>query len=296
VVREVRAHEAHGAEPHAARHRLRATYASLALLLLVSCDLAPPRDDEGGPQVITTTPADGERMVRRRGPFVARFDRRLLPRTVSRATVRLESGVVRPLLSVTYDVLTQSVVAVPFSDEPIAEDVGWRLVLEGVEDLDGRAMPQAHTVQFRTGRDVGPDRVQPVALTFADVAPIFTARCAGAACHGPGPAALGLDLSSARAVRETAINRPSRSFPSGVIGPAGGAGAPVFAGLPLIEVTAGAGRPETSYLVYTVLGDPHIAGSPMPPALRDDPGAGLTPDELRTIAAWISAGAPTEGS
>jgi len=281
-------------QPRAARFRLRAACASLALILLVSCDLAPPRDDEGGPQVVATTPTDGELMVRRRGPFVARFDRRLLPRTVSRATVRLESGVVRPLLSVTYDVLTQSVIVVPFSDEPVAEDVGWRLVLEGVEDLDGRAMPQAHTVQFRTGRDVGPDPMEPETPTFADVAPIFTARCAGGACHGPGPAALGLDLSSARAVRETAINRPSRSFPSGVIGPAGGAGAPVFAGLPLIEVIAGAGRPETSYLVYTLLGDPHIAGSPMPPALRDDPGAGLAPDELRTIAAWIRAGAPTD--
>jgi len=281
-------------QPHAGREQLRAACASFALILLVSCDLSPPRDDEGGPQIITTTPADGELMVQRRGPFVARFDRRLLPRTVSRATVRLESGVVRPLLSVTYDVLTQSVIAVPFSDEPIAEDVGWRLVLEGVEDLDGRLMPQAHTVQFRTGRDVGPDRAEPVAPTFADVAPIFAARCADAACHKPGPAALGLDLSSARAVRETAINRPSRSFPSGVIGPAGGAGAPVFAGLPLIEVIAGEGRPETSYLVYTVLGDPHIAGSPMPPGLRDDPGAGLTSEELRTIAAWIRAGAPTD--
>lgn len=267
--------------------------AFLVALALAGCDFAPAGPEESGPQVVTSSPADGEAGFPRLGPFVARFNRRLLPHTVARANVRLESGVVKPLLSVRYDVLTQTVTAVPFYGDPIAEQVGWRFVLDGVEDLDGRAMAEPHIVRFRTGAEPGPGAAEPPTATFAEIAPIFTARCTGSRCHGPGPAALGLDLSSAVGVRDTAINAPSRSFASGTVGPEGGAGAPVFAGMPLIEVIAGVGRPETSYLVYTVLGDAHIAGAPMPPALRDDPSAGLTPDELRTLSAWIGAGAPT---
>ncbi len=268
---------------------------SSAVLLAgaLGCDLAPIRADELGPRVLESSPADGASDFPRLGPFVARLDRRLLPRTVSRATVRLESGVVSPRLSVRYDVLTQSVIAVPFTGEPIDPSVSWRFIVDGVEDLDGRPMAEPYVAAFRTGPDPGAGLGEPPVVGFADIAPILTARCTGGACHGPGPAALGLDLSSAIGVRDTAINAPARSFPSGALGPAGGAGAPVFAGLPLIDVVAGAGRPETSYLLYTVLGDPHVAGAPMPPALRDDPSAGLTATELRALSTWISEGAPT---
>lgn len=260
---------------------------------LGGCDLPLDRAPESGPSVFASSPSEGEAEVHRLGPFVARFDRRVLPRSVSRATVRLESGVVRPRLSVRYDLLTQSAIAVPFSGDPIAPGVEWRLVIEGVEDLDGRAMEEPYVAHFRSGIELGPGVVEPMPMTFADIEPIFTRRCTGSRCHGPDPPALGLDLSSAIGVRDTAINQPARSFPSGTIGPAGGAGAPVFAGLPLIEVLAGAGHPETSYLVYTVLADPHVVGAPMPPALRDVATAGLTPEELRTLSEWISAGAPT---
>ncbi len=242
--------------------------------------------------MVETSPADGAGGFSRRGPFVARFDRLLLPRTVSRGTVRLESGVVRPLLSVRYDVLARSIVAVPLDDAPIDPDVGWRLVLDGVADLEGRPMDAPHVVSFRTGADVGaPPEALPVA-GYDAVAPIFAVRCAGQACHGPGPAALGLDLSSPEGIHATALNRPARSLASGALGAEGGAGAPRLAALPIIEVIAGRGRPETSYLVYSVLGDPALPGTPMPPAVRDEPGAGLTPAERETLVAWIHAGAP----
>ncbi len=261
-------------------------------LCAAGCDLAPPSLDAPGPSVLDTTPEEGALDVLRRGPFVARFDRLLLPRTVSRGTVRLESGAVRALLSVRYDVLTRTVVAVPLDDAPIAADVGWRLVLDGVRDLDGQPMRAPHTVPFRTGSDPGPDPSPPPAAGYAEVAPIFAARCTGSGCHGPGPTALGLDLSSPAGIRETALNRPARTIASGALGAEGGAGAPVLAGLPIVEVIAGRGRPETSYLVYAVLGDPAVPGVPMPPALRDDPAAGLTDAEKETLVAWIQAGAP----
>jgi hypothetical protein len=267
--------------------------AALVVMPLCACDLPPDRAAERGPAVVSSSPADGDVDVPRLGPFVVRFDRRLLPRTVSRATVRLESGVVAILLSVRYDVLTQSVIAVPLDGRPIDELVAWRLTVDGVGDLDGRPMDAPYVARFRTGVDEGPGLVEPPPATFADVASIFTARCTGSACHGPGPAALGLDLSSASGVRDTAVNQPARSFPPDTLGPSGGAGAPVFAGLPLIEVIAGVGRPETSYLLYTALGDPHVVGAPMPPALRDDPSAGLSPDELDALSSWIRAGAAT---
>jgi len=256
------------------------------------CDVVPPVGDARGPVVVATSPSDRDVGVRRRGPFVARFDRLLLPRTVSRATVRLESGVVRPLLSVRYDVLTRSVVAVPFDDTPIEPDVVWRLVIDGVEDIEGRAMDGPHEVSFQTGTDTGPASVPLPRAGYAEVAPIFAGRCVGDGCHGPGPAALGLDLSSPEGIRATALNRPARSSASGVLGAEGGAGAPRLAALPIVEVIAGRGRPETSYLVYTVLGDPSLPGTPMPPASRDTPSAALTLAERETLAAWIHAGAP----
>jgi hypothetical protein len=265
--------------------------ASLAVAV-VACDLAPPPRDERGPLVVESSPGDGATGVSRRGPFVARFDRLLLPRTVSRATVRLESGVVRPLLSVRYDVLARSVVAVPLDGAPIEAETGWRLVVDGVEDLEGRPMDAPLTIAFRTGSDPGPTPEPLPRVDYAEVAPIFAAHCAGETCHGPGPSAIGLDLSSPAGIRATAINRPARSLASGVLGAEGGAGAPRLVALPIVEVIAGRGRPETSYLVYTVLGDPSLPGSPMPPAVRDDPAAALTPAERETLVAWIHAGAP----
>lgn len=257
--------------------------------LAFGCDLAPDPPSGDPPEVVRTDPADGAVDVPRRGPFLVEVDDRLFPPSVSRATVRVESGAVAAFLSVRFDPVDSTIVATPFFDQPLSTSVTWRLVVEGVRNLDGETMEGTHVTTFRTGEALG-DPYVPESAGWADVEPIFTGACTGATCHGPGEAALSLDLSSAEGVRETAIGVVSREFPAGTAAVEGARGAITLAALPIVDVVAGAGRPATSYLLYKVLDDPHIFGDPMPP-----PGhPPLTPEQIRALAAWILAGAPTE--
>jgi hypothetical protein len=242
--------------------------------------------------VLATSPGDGAVDVPRRMPLRIEVDRPLLPRTVSRATVRIESGVSRPFLSVRFDLVDQVIVATTFTTSPLEPSVVYRLTIEGVRDLDDRELPEPFSMAFRTGTEPG-EPLAPRGAAWADVEPIFERSCADTACHGPGAAVLGLDLSSAEAVRNTAIGRPSLQFPSATSSSEGSGGTLALAGLRIIDVLAGSGRPELSYLLYKMIGDPHALGEPMPPpGDRDHPP--LTDEELRLVADWILAGAPTD--
>lgn len=216
-----------------------------------------------------------------------------MPRTVHRGTVRVESGPQRFFLAVRFDPVDRAIVAEPFDVAALEPNVVYRLKVEGVRDLDDRVIDEPFVATFRTGEELGAIDARPEA-GWAAVEPIFTGRCAGVGCHGPGPAPLGLDLSSAEAVRRTAIGVLSKQLPSGTTGAEGGSGALALAGLPIVDVVAGSGRPATSYLLYKVLGDPHAFGDPMPPTQLLDPAFALSAEELRTLADWILAGAPTE--
>jgi hypothetical protein len=102
---------------------------------------------------------------------------------------------------------------------------------------------------------------------------------------------MGLDLSSAGGVRATAIAVASRELadaPSAAGATRGGLG-----GMPRIAAYGTTGSPETSYLVYKLLGDPHIVGDRMPPP-GDAGVGGLDASAIERIARWISGGAPTE--
>lgn len=260
---------------------------------MAACDVPPRPPSEGeGPSIVASTPMDGEEAVPRRRPMVINVDRPLLPRTVNRASVALESGITSPFLSVRFDVVERAIIATTFTTSALEPDVVYRLIVsEDVRDLDDRPLVEPFEIAFRTSVELG-EPLLPRSATWAEVEPILRRSCTGAACHGPGPAALGLDLSSPEAVRATAIGVPSRQFPSGATGSEGASGTLALAGLRNIDVLAGSGRPETSYLVYKVLGDEHILGDPMPP-----PGDAAHPpleySELRVLADWILAGAPT---
>lgn len=105
-----------------------------------------------------------------------------------------------------------------------------------------------------------------------DVAPIFEKYCSR--CHGSRFPRAGLQLVGAPAADLYAalVDVPSTQLPS----------------MDLIEP----GNPAASYLVNKVnntqggLGCPRGCGRAMPPR-----GAGLTPDELDTVNAWVLAGA-----
>ncbi|MAC29896.1 MAG: hypothetical protein CMH59_26015 [Myxococcales bacterium] len=245
--------------------------------------------DRGGlvldtpPQVVESSPGPDEREVGRRPLYRVRWDRRLSPASVTRATVEVRSGPQRRFLSVRFDPVRSELIARDFGDGVLAPRVEYTLRVEGVRDLDG-VPAEPFEVRFWTG-EAEPEPLLETGVTgWAEVAPLLASRCADAGCHGGPEPALGLDLGSAEGVRETALGVAAVQTGGRVGYPDRGLG-----GFPRIDVTAGGGRPSTSYLVYKLLGDPHAWGEPMP--LGEPP---LEEAEIDLVADWILAGAPTE--
>ena len=208
---------------------------------------------------------------------------RLDPATIDPSTVYLESGTVRPRSGVRYDPLARELEVTAL--ESLAPSVTYRLVLDQIGDLDGNILPERAVFTFVTGEDDSAPEERPV-TTWGDAARVLAARCAVAACHDSGRRA-GLDLSNAAGVRATAIGAQVRGGP-GLGGREYARAGGVLGELPLIDVIAGVGRPEASYLIYKALGDDHAFGEPMPP-----PG-GLGRSEARVLVGWVASGAPLE--
>jgi hypothetical protein len=97
---------------------------------------------------------------------------------------------------------------------------------------------------------------------------------------------VGLDLSSRAGIERTAIGVRASKL-AGTTGDEGARGALQLAGMNIIDVVAGRGSPATSYLVYKVLGDPHVLGERMPEGRPP-----LSEAELRMLSTWIAQGAP----
>lgn len=234
---------------------------------------------QGRSRAVGSYPADGDVEVPRRLEVRVFFDRPLAPRSVSRSAVTLRSGPQTRFLSVRYDPVDRALVARDFFDFALEPRVEHELEVVGVMDLAGSEIPR-YAIRFVTGEVLG--EVPPLgAASWEEASAIFSSRCAGTGCHGGAVPALGLDLSSAAGIRATAFGVPAVSDSIGGLGPRG------LSGFPRIDLLAGAGRPETSRLVYEVLRDPRV-GQPMPP---DEP---LPLAEARVLVDWILAGAPTE--
>jgi len=102
-----------------------------------------------------------------------------------------------------------------------------------------------------------------------DVQPIFTANCAFANCHAGNDAVLGQNLSVGRAYASI-VSVPSSQVPG------------LFRVRPSF--------PDSSYLVHKIQGTQGSVGGGggrMPLG-----GTPLTTEEIATIRAWITAGAP----
>lgn len=256
---------------------------SIASLPIAGCDLPPEPPaavDHAG--VIDTVPEEGARDVDRRPVLGVRFDRPILPRSISGEAVRLASGLRGIALDVRADPLLPGIVITPRGT--LEPDVAWRLEIQGLRDLDGTVVA-AHVLRFRTGSVASPLPAIDVP-PWSEIGPLLAGACGG--CHGGEAPLLGLDLATAEGVRATAIGAVALEIGPGpsAAGTSTGGG---LGGMARIEP----GSPETSYLVYKVLGDPHISGDRMPPPTDAGTG-GLDAPSIAAIARWIAGGAPTE--
>lgn len=252
----------------------------------MGCDIPADREPTSGPAVLASDPADGEIGVERSGAYTVWFDRPVLPRDVHRGRVLLASGGRGVFLSPVFDPVEGSLRLINLGS-PLDPEVRYRLRVSGMRDLDGFTMAEPYEITFDTGtavREATPDEVR-----YADVEPIL-ATCAAAGCHRPPDAVLGLDLSSPAGIRATALNVVAQQSRVGTQADAPYRSVTGLRGLARVDVTGGVGRPSRSYLLYKVLGDPHVIGDRMPPA----PAPALDAAALSLLSRWIFAGAPTD--
>lgn len=258
---------------------------SLALCAVGSCALDISSIDSG-PRLVSSVPAMDEAAASRQGPFTASFDRDLDPRTVSAGSVSIRTGTTSVRLSVRYDPIDRRIIAVPLFDMPLLPDVGYRMTIDGVADLAGNRLAEPAELVFRTGTALTDPSV-PIPPAFEHVLSIFISHCADASCHGSTDPVLGLDLSSPEGIRATAVGVPAEQVRR--IGQTleGARRGPGLLGFPRVDVAAGLGRPQSSYLLYKMLAVPAVSGSAMPPPPRNQ----LSEAEIRQVSEWILAGA-----
>lgn len=222
--------------------------------------------------MVATIPADGAIGVTRDPLIRIEFDRPLSARALATAEIRLRSGEVGIGIEVETDPISHSLEVRVL--RPLLPEVAYVLEVEMPEDLDGN-VGDAVELRFTTSDDDTPVPVR--TATWADVEPTFR-LCA--ACHDASEPPMGMDLSTPEAIARTALGVPARQVAVADGATAASAG---LTGMARIEP----GRPDRSYLVYKVLGDPHILGERMPRSL--DP---LSPAEIEALGLWIRAGAP----
>lgn len=195
------------------------------------------------------------------------------PETTSLQTMLLTSSVFRVPEAYRVDLITRSVVMAPISQ--LSTDLGYSVtVLAGVRSLAGCPAGTGH-IEFTTGSGPvgGPPPPPP---TFADISPIFAARCADNCHAAPDGSCLdapvaGLSLCASEA-RNALFAAPSRQV----------------ATMALVTPLDAA----RSYLMRKLIPAPPDGG-PMTGVMgqREPPGEPLTPEQLRAISDWIDGGA-----
>jgi len=280
-----------------------------------------------------------------------RFDRYLRPSSVLRQSIYVTIGLLDPntgespaggyFFQPRYDPYERTAVfALPPGDRlqpEMRHTVRLRPPVDpsdpaGIRAFDGAPLAEETTYSFTTSSGVtDPDHdvndewpkadwcdALQVPLKLPSVRSVFAA-CARAGCHGGDMPAAGMDLSSADAVRSTALHALAReATPTGTSGEVLTNPPVLGEGMPRIDP----GNPGNSYLVYKLLineanhprpGDPEAVEPTfqggLPPLEPPDPaelarlrnafvilepmpiGGYLTPNQMRSVVAWIGLGA-----
>ncbi|MFL5305510.1 MAG: Ig-like domain-containing protein [Polyangia bacterium] len=223
--------------------------------------------------IVAWSPPSQAESVPTDSPITLTFSDYPDPDTVSLGSVVVTSGPYRVPEAYRVDLLTRSVWMSPIS--LLTPNLGYSITVSPVlKSLAGCSVTRAHA-EFTTGG--GPTgHAPPPAPTFADIGPIFPARCASN-CHADpdggclaAPAA-GVSLCLAEA-RQALVNVPSREL----------------ANLVLVSPFSAA----RSYLMRKLIPS-GPDGGPIPgtPGQREPPDEPLSDDQLRAISDWIDGGA-----
>lgn len=251
----------------------------LLAVLVVGCDIAPASDTHGW-NVELLNP----RAAPSWGPVQVQFDRRLSPSSVGRNSVRLTSGPVSEFLFPSFDPVTNQLNLE--LTRPMLVGASYVVTLVDLVDLDGTALDEPLQLLL------SPVASEPEPIPSPEVAEVlnvFAEHCASASCHGSAEPAAGLDLESSEGLARTAIGHPASQVASfNQLAPIAAAG---LIDLPIVDAQGTSQSASRSYLVYKMLGDPHVLGEAMPP-----PGLGEPPssDQIALVTNWIRHGAPLE--
>lgn len=250
------------------------------LTLVAGCDLPLPAG-HGGPQVVSITPDPSGGDIDRSTVFRIELDRRIAPGSVVQGAVSITSGDEYVWADLAVEVVRPAILVTPWY--PLDPDVEYELTVHALRDLDGHTSTDSEPVVFHTSRASTPGTPDPV--TYADspdneVRQVFD-HCAG--CHAGEHPPLGMDLSTGAMIRATALDVAARQVRPSVGGYLDVDISASIVGLPRIDPH----NPARSYLLYALLGDPHIAGASMP--LDQAP---LPVEQIELLQRWIQAGAP----
>jgi len=242
--------------------------------LVAGCDQGTQKNQEtalGGTVAIVDSNL-GSGTLAQNGTVRLRFNRYLLPSTVTRQAVVLLDASDQPVSSplVTYDPVTLSVsLSNPTPAMPwLTPGQPYKVVLPlpgesatgtSLRAIDGAGLDPAsmRTVSFTaTSETEAPGEPAAPAMNFCtDVYPVFVAKCGtGSACHsdpaGTQNPASSLVLLSPEGVQNTAVRRVAQAANTGGRAALGGEPGRVFGvDMPLIAP----GNPGNSWLLYKVL-------------------------------------------
>lgn len=295
---------------------------AIAALGLTACDLGTPgKSSVLGPplHVVAAYPSSGEGEdcpvpapddcgVPIGSPIELRFDRYLLPNTVSRQSISVYTGSTDNalFLAASYDVLERVVTFRPEYGSQLTPGVVYQVELAlpdedpsglGFHAFDGAPLEKGRVPlkwSFRTSRiGVAPPPAQEPPSCDDAVRTFAKGGCAR--CHaGDTEAPYGLALDSAQGLAETAIGHVAHEASTWAIPGSTPAAPPRFGtGMALIDP----GGPSTSYLVYKLLENPDNFGdgdcdSAYSVALPPGQCLAAPRAERDRLADWFVAGDP----
>jgi hypothetical protein len=156
-----------------------------------------------------------------------------------------------------------------WSNVYMLEDTVYLVAFEkGIKSLNGNELSHGVVTTFKTGSEKSLERPFEKISWAEGVSTLFKSRCSS--CHGGVAPMAGLDLSSQKAVVETAVNVVS----------------PSYQGWQRLS----AYKPGKSYLLYKLFENDYKAGALMPRTMDGTKTTLLFEDEIEMVKNWIQSG------